>query len=508
MSALAPLALWLTACAVTDPIPCDAPIQLQLDQDGDGFGSPIHTQYACGFVDGWVANDADCDDAQPTINPLMHDACEDGVDADCDGVDPWCATTLDDADATFTVRATGGGAGSALVGGVDLNFDGNLDAAVGVPDLEEVWLIDARLQGERFLDLEGGGRVASGVEGFGATVTMGRVDAYTPALAIGAPGRAGTPGAVLLDPLPTDPGRDMTLDVDDYGVVGSAGELFGTSIADGGGAGGLNLVVGAPGHQAHRGAAYIFERPIIGRLDAADDASVVVGAAPGDDLGFAVASGIDLDGDGLTDVATSAPSAGGGHGAVFILLAPFRDWLSADDADATVFGSASGQRLGESLATLPADGARAPALLVGAPARDGGRVFVMRGAAAVTTDASASAVLGSPVDGARLGFSVAHGGDVDADGEQDVFVGAPGWTAASRANAGAAVVWRGPLEGYTDASELALRIDGTTAEQGVGYAVSAAGDVNGDGLDDLLFGAVGYDSLYDDSGAGVLFYAR
>jgi len=54
------------------------------DADFDGYGSPDDTTQACSVPKGTVANDADCDDADPTINPEGDEVC-DGADNDCDG---------------------------------------------------------------------------------------------------------------------------------------------------------------------------------------------------------------------------------------------------------------------------------------------------------------------------------------------------------------------------------------------------------------------------------------
>jgi len=104
------------------------------------------------------------------------------------------------------------------------------------------------------------------------------------------------------------------------------------------------------------------------------------------------------------------------------------------------------------------------------------------------------------IDGAaagdRLGTSVAVAGDVNGDGHRDVIVGAPGAFAdASSNSAGAAYVLFGPFQaGATiDLANLAGRgvvLRGPPRES-AGTSVAAAGDVNGDGLADVIVGAPG-----------------
>ena len=93
------------------------------------------------------------------------------------------------------------------------------------------------------------------------------------------------------------------------------------------------------------------------------------------------------------------------------------------------------------------------------------------------------------IDGAapgdRVGASVAVAGDVNGDGRRDVIVGAPG--------ASAAYVLFGPFQAGTtiDLANLAGRgiVLRGTPQQSAGTSVAAAGDVNGDGLADVVVGA-------------------
>ena len=55
------------------------------DNDTDGFGDPEDSVVACARPDGYVANDDDCNDRAPGLNPDATEVC-DGIDNDCDGI--------------------------------------------------------------------------------------------------------------------------------------------------------------------------------------------------------------------------------------------------------------------------------------------------------------------------------------------------------------------------------------------------------------------------------------
>ncbi|KAA3604480.1 MAG: hypothetical protein DWQ01_21825 [Planctomycetota bacterium] len=86
---------------------------------------------------------------------------------------------------------------------------------------------------------------------------------------------------------------------------------------------------------------------------------------------------------------------------------------------------------------------------------------------------------------ARLGSSVAGAGDVNGDGFADFLVGAVTADPNGLASAGSVYLYSG-LDG-----SLLFQFDGLAAGDNLGSAVAGVGDVNGDGLADVLLGANG-----------------
>lgn len=86
------------------------------------------------------------------------------------------------------------------------------------------------------------------------------------------------------------------------------------------------------------------------------------------------------------------------------------------------------------------------------------------------------------------GAGMASAGDTNGDGYDDVLIGAPQETTHSGA-AGAAYLVLGPTSGVMSLSAANARMDGEDYGDHAAYYLSGAGDVNGDGLADVLVGA-------------------
>ena len=123
-----------------------------------------------------------------------------------------------------------------------------------------------------------------------------------------------------------------------------------------------------------------------------------------------------------------------------------------------------------------------------------GAVYVYYGAAGVPATTPDWKVEGE-LQAARMGSAVAFGGYINGDEYADVIVGMSGYTNGEWANAGAAFVYFGtasglnPTPGWLDF--------GMQASAQFGLQVSSAGDVNGDGYDDVLVAEPYFDNILD-----------
>ena len=246
--------------------------------------------------------------------------------------------------------------------------------------------------------------------------------------------------------------------------------------------------------------------------------------------GLSVAGG-DLNGDGIQDLIIGAPDADPlgrtKAGKVYVIygtaaaLADTFD-LSSAAVDFVVFGevgsnnpagNGNGDNAGRAVASGDVDGDGIDDLLIGAPfaepnaTLDAGKVYVIYGSASLsdTLDlASQSAdrtILGLEVNG-NIGNALASG-DVSGDGVADVIIGSNRGTPSGRTAAGKVYVVYGDStltlpHTFDLASQSAdVSVLGAVANNQLGKAV-ASGDVNGDGVADLVLGA-------DRGSTGALF---
>lgn len=450
------------------------------DLDGDGYGEDVpvedtaffeSAQHGCDPPDGYTIGGEDCNDEDPSINPDATEVCDDkNIDENCNGIADNSDSTVDsttkhyfwpdydgdgyggeDYDPTYKCDPT-----DAYPADNDDDCDDDPKTGATVNPSFEEYCDDGvdndcngttdicEVVGEYNLERP----EARKMIGEGAANMLG----------IAIAGVGDTNGDSFDDMLvaeqPSTTAAYLVL-----GPISSRAELstftaatLTTTSGDAGAGSALSragdldadgfdeVLIGAPAEDA--GVVYAVEGPISGAV-ALSTASMLTGISSGDASGSALAGGFDINSDTIDDILDGAPGADAGAGAVHLLYGPITGSASISSASDVTFAGSAGDALGRSVA--------------------------------ISTD-------------------------LDGDGHHDVAAGAPGADSGD----GVVYVFRGEFSaGTIDASAADGTLSGSSGSA-AGTAISAPGDVDGDGLGDLVIGGPGYDGSGTDYGVAWL----
>ena len=409
--------------------------------------------------------------------------------------------------------------GYAVASAGDVDGDGFADVLVGIPHLDAggedeggVWLFlgspagperypswrFAGDQSEAFLGASAAGAGDVNGDGYGDVVVG------APGAGDAGEGRAllflGSPSGLAGSPRWTATGQREHAHLGHS--VAAAGDVDGDGFAD--------VVVGAP-HCSARGSragrALVFRGGPAGLSGGPE--WVCDGEQPAAMFGVSVAGAGDVNGDGYADIVVGSSSFTGrerNEGRAFIFLGS-RDgpgetplWCAGGDRQPTHFGcsvAGAGDVNGDGFDDVVV-GARD----FSASAAGSGRASVFHGSVQGIAARPAWSAEGDHEDG-HLGWSVAAAGDVNRDGYADIVVGAPFVDGRGVDNGRACVLY-----GTPDALSAAApwTAAGGQPEAEMGRSVAFAGDVNGDGYDDVIVGAPGFDAGGVDAGRAFVFH--
>ena len=264
---------------------------------------------------------------------------------------------------------------------------------------------------------------------------------------------------------------------------------------------------------------------------------VIQGDAAGDNAGFSVSAAGDVNGDGIDDLIVGAPlgnDGGSDAGEAYIVFGKDSGFGTVDLSTLSIAsgliirGDTAGDHAGWSVSAAgDVNGDGIADVVVGAPLNDhgggnAGEAYVVFGKESgfgtlvvdlTALPASAGFIIRGDADDDWAGYKVSSAGDVNGDGFDDLIVGAPNGDDGAT-SAGEAYVVFGKASGFAtiDLGTLAASdgfvIQGDAQLDKAGWSVSAAGDVNGDGFDDMIVGAIFGDNGGTDAGEAYVVFGK
>ena len=271
-----------------------------------------------------------------------------------------------------------------------------------------------------------------------------------------------------------------------------------------------DILVGAFDTYVGTGKAYLVHGPVYGDVDLSLAVARFLGEVVEDNVGVSVSTAGDVNSDGYDAILIGEGSGGESAGAVYLVHGPISGDVELSSAHAKIVGEAAGDQAGYSVGGgVDVDGDTVDDLIVGAPFETGngeeaGAAYLILGDVSGIVDLSdADAKFSGESEFDRAGISVALVDDVNGDGYGDVLVGAPEWLSEL---SGKAHLLYGPISGSINLADSPAVFVGEANADLLGVFVASAGDVNLDGYSDLILGAIHNDSGGEDAGAAYVIF--
>ncbi len=266
-------------------------------------------------------------------------------------------------------------------------------------------------------------------------------------------------------------------------TVSGAGDVNGDGFSD--------VIIGAHQFQSSlkSGKAYIY----FGGTNMDNLADIILtGPVNGDAFGWSVSGGKDVNGDGYSDVVVGMWGDNNGRDFAYVYFGGG----SMDNVPDVTFNESGSINFGSSV-SMPGDvncDGYSDIIIGGYKEGVVGKSYIYFGGANMNS-AKDIELTGEGI-GDRFGSVVNGAGDLNNDGYADLLIGAWGYSG----NTGKAYLYMYGMNGtlFTD-----LTMTGEASGNSLGYSVSSAGDVNGDGYSDVIVGAYGYNGY---TGRAYIFY--
>jgi len=264
----------------------------------------------------------------------------------------------------------------------------------------------------------------------------------------------------------------------------------------------------------------------------------IIGVSPNFTTTSSVSSAGDVNGDGIDDIiigsALANPQDNANAGQTFVIFGTTEDFTADFDLSTlnglngfSINGANVNDRSGISVSSAgDINGDGIDDILIGAHLADpngsdvAGQSYVVFGSnSGFDTNIDLNTLNGANgfsingiAAGDLSGFSVSSAGDVNGDGIDDIIIGAVRADPNGVFDAGQSFIIFGNSNGFSASLDLSdlngtngFIINGVNEGDLSGRSVSSAGDVNGDGIDDIIIGAPNSDFAGNNSGQVMLF---